>query len=210
MASCTTQERLLQSAALIFAEKGYEHTTINEICEAANANIAAVNYHFGGKENFYEQVWRFAEKRSDEAFPLFLDKDDAHTPEEELKHFILQQMRRAFAKGEASHFSKLLLRELVDPTVAISKIHDEVFKPRRARIMKILGKLFGGTAPEATIRRLTYSLISQCVFINFHPRIRNDILKIDCSATSKEDQLAEHIYDIMMAGIANERRRLED
>ena len=45
-----TRNRLLITASRIFAEKGFQETTIAEICEQAETNIASVNYHFRDKE----------------------------------------------------------------------------------------------------------------------------------------------------------------
>ena len=45
----TTKDRLLAAACAVFADKGYRAATVVEICTAAEANIAAVNYHFGNK-----------------------------------------------------------------------------------------------------------------------------------------------------------------
>ena len=44
------------SRAKIFADRGYHAATIREICDAAGANIAAVNYHFGDKLALYTEV----------------------------------------------------------------------------------------------------------------------------------------------------------
>ena len=42
-----TRERLLKAAEALFAERGFKRVTVREICLAARANVAAVNYHFG-------------------------------------------------------------------------------------------------------------------------------------------------------------------
>jgi TetR/AcrR family transcriptional regulator, regulator of cefoperazone and chloramphenicol sensitivity len=55
-----TRERLLANAYRLFAEKGYQNTTIAEICERAETNIASVNYHFRDKANVYLEAWRHA------------------------------------------------------------------------------------------------------------------------------------------------------
>lgn len=52
-AGLDTRERLVKEALALFAAKGYESTSLAEITGAAEANIAAVNYHFGSKENLY-------------------------------------------------------------------------------------------------------------------------------------------------------------
>lgn len=51
-----TQERLLDSAETLFALKGFESVSLREITAEAEANVAAVNYHFGSKENLIDAV----------------------------------------------------------------------------------------------------------------------------------------------------------
>ena len=53
-----TREQILCAAEVLFAEKGFSHTSIRDITEKADCNIAAVNYHFHGKENLYIEVFR--------------------------------------------------------------------------------------------------------------------------------------------------------
>ena len=51
-----TRERLVEDAARLFAERGFSRVTVREICKSAHANVAAVNYHFGGKNGLYDEV----------------------------------------------------------------------------------------------------------------------------------------------------------
>ena len=52
------RERILEAAGSVFAERGFEHATVRDICHQAGANGAAVNYYFGDKSSF---TWkRFA------------------------------------------------------------------------------------------------------------------------------------------------------
>src|SRR3954452_24644679 len=48
-----TKSRLLEAAGAEFAEKGFDAARVRSICERAGANLAAVNYHFGDKEQLY-------------------------------------------------------------------------------------------------------------------------------------------------------------
>ena len=54
--SQTTKMRIMDESIKLFASKGYAATSIKDISEAANVNIAAVNYHFESKENLYKQL----------------------------------------------------------------------------------------------------------------------------------------------------------
>ncbi len=58
-----TKQLLLEIAVKLFAEKGFERTTSKEICNLAQANMAAVNYHFGSKLGLYQQVLTEAHDR---------------------------------------------------------------------------------------------------------------------------------------------------
>jgi len=51
-----TRERILDAAEHLFAHQGYHNTSLREITGRASANLAAVNYHFGSKENLMESV----------------------------------------------------------------------------------------------------------------------------------------------------------
>src|SRR3954467_2625064 len=51
-----TRDRLLDAAERLFAEQGYQATTMRGLTARAEANIAAVNYHFGGKQSLLEAV----------------------------------------------------------------------------------------------------------------------------------------------------------
>src|SRR3954451_22724831 len=42
-----TRQRLLEVAGEVFAEQGFKNATVREICKRAEANVAAINYHFG-------------------------------------------------------------------------------------------------------------------------------------------------------------------
>ena len=52
----STKDRLLDAAEHLFAEKGFKDVSIRELVAAAEVNVAAVNYHFQGKENLFHEV----------------------------------------------------------------------------------------------------------------------------------------------------------
>lgn len=58
-----TKDRILNAAESLFAEHGFGGTSLRQVTGLAQVNIAAVNYHFGGKDNLINEVFR---RRMDE------------------------------------------------------------------------------------------------------------------------------------------------
>src|SRR5207253_96136 len=54
--SAATQEKILDAAEALFMEHGFEATSLRQITAAAGVNLAAVNYHFGSKEELFQAV----------------------------------------------------------------------------------------------------------------------------------------------------------
>ena len=51
-----TKDRILDAAEGLFMEHGFEATSLRSITAAASVNLAAVNYHFGSKEELFQAV----------------------------------------------------------------------------------------------------------------------------------------------------------
>lgn len=53
------EENILFNAEKIFAEKGFEGTSIREISKEANVNVSMISYYFGSKEKLFEKIFEF-------------------------------------------------------------------------------------------------------------------------------------------------------
>lgn len=54
--AAATKERILDAAEALFMEHGFEATSLRSITASASVNLAAVNYHFGSKEELFRAV----------------------------------------------------------------------------------------------------------------------------------------------------------
>jgi len=54
----STKDRILSAAEELFAQHGFAGTSLRQVTGRADVNIAAVNYHFGSKENLVNEVFR--------------------------------------------------------------------------------------------------------------------------------------------------------
>src|SRR6266571_9412884 len=57
MASDQTRTALLSAAARLYADRGFGEVTLRDIVAAADVNLAAVNYHFGSKDELIAELF---------------------------------------------------------------------------------------------------------------------------------------------------------
>ena len=50
------KDQIIDKAIKLFGEKGFDNTTIRELCQEAGINIAMINYYFGSKEKLFEAM----------------------------------------------------------------------------------------------------------------------------------------------------------
>jgi len=60
-ASEQTRQRLLDAAREVFSQHSFQGATVREICRLADANVAAVNYHFGSKDGLLAEALNFSQ-----------------------------------------------------------------------------------------------------------------------------------------------------
>jgi len=207
-----TRANLLISACEVFAAKGYREATIAEICNKANANTAAVNYHFGGKEALYVASWRYAFERSLEAYPPDGGLASDAPAEERLRGRILSIMRRIL--DPESHDFDILHMELANPTGLLAKPIRESTEPIFRGLTSLIRELLGEKATEQQIRLCQMSIKAQC----FGPLLRERRRKmsshgppVPCPEPLVEDvaTLADHVTRFSLAGIRDLRQQIE-
>ena len=53
----STRDKLIRSAEVLFAERGFDGVSVRDIANAAGANSALVGYYFRGKEGLFSEVY---------------------------------------------------------------------------------------------------------------------------------------------------------
>ncbi len=51
-----TKEKILKTARVLFADHGFEGTSVRDIAKIAEVNVASLNYHFSSKENLFKEI----------------------------------------------------------------------------------------------------------------------------------------------------------
>ena len=206
-----TRERLLEAAGEVFAEKGFREATIREICRRAEANIAAINYHFGGKERLYSEVIRYVDNAATARLPDVPPGAAARTltPEQRLEWFTLQFMKRVFDSGRPAWHERLMAREMVEPTFALDELIDRNIRPRSLILQGIVRELLGPHASDEQVQRGAASVVGQCLFYwHCRPMIHRLMPHVGFNPENVES-LAKHIAGFAMSGLRGMRERIE-
>src|SRR6266487_1409466 len=142
-----TRSRILDGAEELFGERGLDRVSIRDITRKAKVNLAAINYHFGSKEDLITAVFERRVVPVNEARLAALDRVEKlagkRIPKLEaiLAAFIrpaLQSSLRASKGGTA--FSKLFGRCLSEPSPEVEALLKRQFEPLVERMDSVLKK----------------------------------------------------------------------
>ncbi len=138
-----TRSRILDVAENLFGERGLDRVSIRDITRKADVNLAAINYHFGSKEDLIAAVIERRVVPVNEARLAALDRVEkaAKTPklEDILEAFIRPAIPSSAedATGGAA-FSKLFGRCLSEPSPEVEALLKKQFEPLADRMHAML------------------------------------------------------------------------
>ena len=156
-----TRERIMKAAGRLFAERGYDGTSIRAIVAKARVNQAAINYHFDGKDGLYREVLRAAFRALTENQLTHAQEMNTMSHEAALGAFIRRQLHPLMARDEFSRHLRIFNWETVRPTPVFRSLVSEEAAP----FMGVAVELVRRFLPEADHRTLMVAsiwVIGQC------------------------------------------------
>src|SRR5262245_16070249 len=197
-----TRQRLLDAAERLFAEKGFEGTSVDEITREAGANRAAISFHFGGKEQLYIEAVKYAHRTCHEGVP-FPEYPPGTPATERLRGFIRTMVQRMAAEPDP-FATQLMMREMAQPTAACVEVVREYIRPMADRLREILGELLPNS--DATQIYMTgFSIVGQCLFYKQNRPVAQLLMGDEEFAKLDVDRIAEHVIAFTLRGLGVER-----
>jgi AcrR family transcriptional regulator len=197
------RERLLDVGERLFCEKGYKGTSIRDLTGQANCNIAAVNYHFGGKKKLYSEIFhrQFAilrDVRIEAINGTMAMAGENITLEKLLRSFAEAFIEPLAAQSSGRCFMKLMMREMLDPHLSVDIFMSETVIPVVSCLRDALKKIYPTLNDEKAIfciRSLVAQLIHTIQLQELFKEANTSFLGIDY------EQSVEHIIAFSAAGI---------
>jgi|GEM_PF-2008492 len=202
--SVATKERILQAAAELFAEHGYHGTTHQMMSDKAEVNIAAINYHFGSKENLYLKVWEFLCAESDKSFTEFVNLEA--TADEQLRDFVKWRVAAVTGRGLMGCLAQIGRREMSKPSPVYDEIEAKYMREKRAWFFALIREIVGHDLDAPTIAMVAFCIYSPLIHLIEVVGIMQTSLDETYRAQCREfwqdnDKLADSIYTFAMAGL---------
>lgn len=193
-------------AGRVFAEKGFAATSTREICAGAGLNVAAIHYHFGGKDDLYRAVLLVpiagiaGQLAGFDAPGLTLAQS-------------LQRLLGVFVGEDgapaaiAQDGMRLYLREMIEPTPVFAQAVGQHIGPVHEAIAHLLARHIGLAAADDDVHRLVFGLIAMahdyCMSREFMMAVAPRLLEgPDALARARE-----RLVDWGLALVAHERAR---
>ncbi|MEM1011746.1 MAG: CerR family C-terminal domain-containing protein [Planctomycetota bacterium] len=198
------RQRLLEAAGEEFARHGFENASVRAMCDRAEANVSAVKYHFGSKEELYSSVWRAAVERTTNYRSIPTYDPQTQTPEEALGEFIawfvdLMLYRDVRFTPSLGH---LLSHEMISPTPGgIDLFMEKCAGPMHGSLRQMVRAMIGQEVPEATMRRLCNHVVALCVHPHQSREIQNRVGVPVPKSKPALKKLADDITTFATAGI---------
>ena len=197
--SADTRQRLVDAAAALFADRGFESVTVREICKASNANVAAVNYHFGDKAGLYRAVVMFAIKVMQETNEQSQRAGEGQSPEAQMRGFVRVFVERLTGDNPNAWIHRLMAREMQHPTEALDLVMTQVVQPRVDYLCGVAGAIMVLPPADPRVKRCVASLQTQCLIA---ARNMPAPLEKAWGASMRElDVAVQHITDFSIGGM---------
>lgn len=189
----TTRKKLVEAAIKVFAAKGQAQATVREICAQAGANVAAVNYHFGGKDALYGEVLQRV--FSDASMDVERLTDHSLPPEQRLEEYIRSFCLACYACKDCdpeagAAMGAVYLMEMANPSPALDRVVEDYIRHEADALGDIVSGLLGPEAGEDLIIACGQLVVAQVLS---GVTLRPIISRLNRNIPPMEDRLEQSV-----------------
>lgn len=199
------REKLLDAAGELFAVGGFSGASVRQITAKAGCNIAAVNYHFGGKDNLYLEVFRRQLRDMTGRRVEVIDKVMSGTEGEVNLQALLRKFGQAFLEpliedSSTNRLMQLFIKEMHEQRLPKKVFMEEVAGPTLRSMREAMSKF----CPSLSDQEIVFCIISVIGQLVHLIHIRQWGFSNDESAgfvVPDVSQWIEHVVKFSTAGI---------
>jgi AcrR family transcriptional regulator len=194
--------RLIEVAGEAFASKGYDSVGVREICQKAEANVAAVNYHFGDKRGLYRACLQHAQSCRVEglAQPTW---PESYTPADKLRTFIRRMLEEKLNSDRPEWHQDLILRELSRPSDSCREFVESYIRPMARTLGEIMQEFYPDREWDQRTWMVGFSVVGQVLFYQLQQPVIRILMGDEGFESLTVDALTDHISRFCLAALGH-------
>ena len=204
MTDQSTKEKILKIARVLFADNGFDGTSIRDIAKAAEVNVASVNYHFSSKENLFLEIIASGYRECSDEMRNFINKNDPSL-EDALIHLFRHFMSRSH--DLVSSFKIMMSAQHAHHQVAGGTEDENVGPPGGNAISEAIRKEAGGNISEEDLQYALKTLFSHVTHqaLIYHCCFRQSEGRIPFSSVADIEKNIRRLSKVIVQDLRNNR-----
>lgn len=191
-----TREKILASAGELIARQGYAQTTNKAIAQHAEVDLAAINYHFGGREGLYLAVLSEAHRHFVDGTELKALAENEQDPIERFNSFIDMLVDKLH--GLSGWYSQVMFREIFSPSVQMSSFIELEGMSKILSVRNIICQAANLSENDPRVPLCMLNVVAPCLMLMVSGgKIPGPIGAI---ASMDKEVLAQHFKSFALAG----------
>ena len=204
----TTKDSIMAVAMRLFAEKGLKLVTVREICKAANANVALVNYYFRNKNGLYQACVErlFHENTGDELCTIDATVSDARSWREAVRGWIFGVSRALRpALGGTALAAGFFRQEMVNPSPMCNLVRERYAIPVQNSLLRLIAMAVNDVREQYRWAESIWSQLCACVLRDpsWNPLFR----PADVESEAWVESIADFAYRQVVSGMKYRSKR---
>jgi AcrR family transcriptional regulator len=201
------RQRLLAAGLKLFAEQGFEQTSVRALAREAGVNLAAVSYYFGDKTGLYRALFTEACPVSPHDPTAFAQARTSSGLSDALHHFYADFLEPLKRGDEIRLVMKLHFREMAEPTGAWAQVLETDIQPQHQAMLRLLTRALGLPRPDLDVHRLAIAIAGLAVHVFvFHEGVKT--LSPSLLATPRAiDTMVDRLAGYAISMVEGERQR---
>lgn len=196
--------RLLDAGLTLFADKGFANTSIREIAQAAQVNIASISYYFGDKEGLYRAVYTDPRHNILDANAILQAGGDIRNT----LRVLLTGLTDPLKQGDLMQLCvKLHFREMLQPTGIWQEDIEHNIKPSLQALMQALCQHLKLAQADDDVHRLAFSILSLATMLHIGHDVISNIRPALIASAPAIDLYVERLLTYAMAMVDAETQR---
>ncbi|HET7849898.1 MAG TPA: CerR family C-terminal domain-containing protein [Pseudolabrys sp.] len=196
-----TRNLIIKAAVALFAEKGFERTSVRDIVTKARVNQAAINYHFKGKDGLYAEVLKLAFDGLTKNAGVDAAELKSLSREQALRHFVRHQLRPLLFKDEMSRYIHMFAWESAHPSKVFRKFVATSTTSYLSAAVDIVRRFLPPDTEERAALCAAIALMGQCnVFVRNRDLFAQDPFRMPIDERFVDD-LADLIAKVAIGGL---------